>query len=133
MTSSIRPAWWQPGMRYRRNGNIEWRFYVRIPGGTKQVSAYGNGIKELKAERKRIEQLYVFAPERIRLNELLDRYLEEKRREDIDARKIADMESRFERFIRPKLGRHDIAVLCANWNIIGEHFRALSKSSQIAT
>ncbi len=90
------------------------------------MSAYGRTITELKAERKRLERLYEFAPERITLNDLLDRYIDEKRsNKKIDQRKVADTESRFERLIRPQLGRLTIGALCMNWAVLGEHFRSL--------
>lgn len=123
------PSWWQKGMRYRdrHKGIVEWRFYVKTPAGKKQVSAYGKTITKLKSERTRIEQSYEFAPERITLNELLDRYIADKRADrTIDQRKIGDMESRFKRFVRDKLGRLTIARLCSNWALIGAHFRELS-------
>ncbi|HEV3155633.1 MAG TPA: tyrosine-type recombinase/integrase [Candidatus Baltobacteraceae bacterium] len=127
MSAQGRPAWWQKGMRRKSGGRIEWRFYVQTPAGSKQASAYGRSITELKAERKRIEKLYEFAPERITLNELLDRFVAEKRGDNtIDQRKISDMESRFERLVRPKLGRLSIGALCTNWAIISAHFQALS-------
>lgn len=127
MSSSGLPSWWQKGMRYRENGSIEWRFYVKTPAGAKQVSAYGSTITELKSERKRIEQSYEIAPERITLNELLDRYIAEKEGDArLDQRKVSDTKSRLKRFVRQRLGRFTLAVLCANWSVIGDHFRYLT-------
>lgn len=113
-------------MRQRNDGRIEWRFYVATPTGAKRYSVYGRTVSELKAARRRVEQLYEAAPERITLNEVLDRYLEEKGSDvTADPRKIADMASRFARLVRPQLGRLAISTLCVNWAILGAQFRSL--------
>lgn len=113
-------------MRRKSGDRIEWRFYVVTRTGSKQVSAYGRTITELKAERKRLERLYELAPERITLNELLDRYIDDKRsNKKIDQRKVADTVSRFDRLIRPELGRLTIGTLCMSWAVLGDHFRSL--------
>lgn len=122
-----KPSWWQKGMRERPNGLIEWRFYVDGPTGAKRVSAYGTTITELKRERARIERRSEAAAENIRLNELLDRYLAYRDEEGYDKRASLDIKSKFQTYVRPKLGRLDLAELCTSWSVIGNHFNELSK------
>lgn len=119
------PNWWKPGMRQRPSGIWEWKFYVRTPEGAKQVSAYGRNWHEIKEDRKDKERRYEIAPNRLRLNELLDRYLE-YRAKQVNPRRLADDTSRIATYVRPGLGRLTLADLCTRWSIIEQHFEALS-------
>lgn len=116
-------------MRRRKNGRIEWRFYVSTPTGRKQVSAYGKGITELKSERDRVEELYKLAPkQRVTLGDILARYIANKwKDQSIDRRKICEMQSRFERLVPNELKRQTVATLCADWSIIGDLFSDLAE------
>lgn len=131
------PPWWRGKggitgdgtMRYKPSGKIEWRFQVKVPGGSKQVSAYGHGFKELKRDRERIELRFAMAPERIRLNELLDRYLDYKRDEkQQDPRNVKMLAQKFASYIRPKLGRFSLAALCETRSIIKNVFKDYKKT-----
>lgn len=123
-----RPKWWKPGMRQRPSGLWEWKFYVATPEGAKQVSAYGRNWSELNEDRKEKEQRYEVAPSRIRLNELLDRYLEYKAKR-VNPRRVADDTSRMAAYVRPALGRLTLADLCTRWSIIERHFESLTEET----
>ena len=113
-------------MRRRKDGRLEWRFYVKTPTGSVQMSAYGKSIADLEQDRERIEQIYEFSPKKITLDQLLARYIASKWADrSIDRRKICDMQSRFERLVSDEIGRMTIGKLCANWAILGDYFEAL--------
>lgn len=118
-----KPRWWAKGMRYISPGRVQWRFYVQTPGGAKQVSAYGSTWAELQADRKRIEKEHEAAPTRIRLNELLDRYIADKELRGADARNTKMLAQKFRDYVRPKLGDYFLSELCVNWSIIGNVFK----------
>ena len=122
MDDSTKPKWWQSGMRRMPSGTIQWRFYIDTPTGAKQVSVYGTTRAELKQAREGKERQFQVAPERITLNELLDRYIEYRRQEGADARNVSMTSRKFEKYIRPQLGRFVISELCTKWTIIGDVF-----------
>lgn len=129
MSEPSKPAWWQKGMRRLKGGRIEWRFYVQTPAGAKQVSAHGRTVTQLKADRKRVERLYECAPKPTTLESMLDEYVQDCRApENANLRKIADMASRFDRFIPDDLMKRNLGYLCANWSVIGDHFKKLSEN-----
>lgn len=123
-TETKKPRWWAKGMRYLKEGDdlVQWRFYIKTPLGSKQVSAYGRTWTELQDDRKRLEREHEASPTRIRLNELLDRYIENQRTKGADPRNTAMLAQKFEDYVRPKLGSYYLSELCVNWSIIGKVF-----------
>lgn len=112
-------------LRAKPSGSVEWRFYI----GPRQVSAYGSTLKDLKDDHARKQARYQAAPTTMRLNQLLDAYIEHKR--DVlrhDSRQVKMLTQKFEDYIRPKLGRYLLGDLCQKRSLIGNVFMGFSKT-----
>ena len=118
------------GMRWKGD-SIEYRFYVPvIGGGTKRVSVTGGTVTACRHEEQLVRRKGAVAAEEIDLNELLDRYVEERERKRKDRRATDYIARAFRLHVRPALGTYKLHTLCEHWKLIADAFDELHDDSK---